>query len=664
VVAAAGNSNVNLAAAAVYPASIDSANVITVGASNADETKASYSNYGTPVELFAPGSLILSTVPGGYSFMSGTSMAAPMVAGIAANVLAANPGLAAPAVRDQLIGTADEVAAYQTISSSGTRLNAARAVGINPDAAEASVAIRGLAAATVGSITAEIDVVGGDLIDQPYQWEATLIALTPSGPFGIVDHPVTVGGQQLTTDGRGAVPLSDTDASAISLAAGLPDGSYALLIEAVSTEDAGLRIGDGFVATFDLSDPGAGGGDGGDGATTTTLATTTTTLATTTTIATTTAPAPTTTTTIAPPTITTAPTTTAGPTTTTPSTVATTTAPGDGTTTVPGPTSTTAPSSTTQTTTQTTTSPTTGAPAPTTAPTTVPTDLGTPSSTSSPTPTTEPPATNPSTTAPTTTIQTTTIPATTVAPTTTATTAPTTTIADDTGTWFVDRIAPASGPTSVKSTVSVTGYFPDDAYVWFGNQAGEVIYRTSTWILVQTPAVVTPGPVDLRVRKGSIDLVVPDGFTFFDPVPDPTPQPTTSTTTKNNGPTTTAVGATTSTTSGPTSIVSTSTIVGDTSTTTPGGGATSTTSGATSTTPGQTTTTTSGATSTSDPATSTTAAATTTTTAPAVPPQQRSLVLGPAIDLGDGVQGVPLGGLSGLDTVPRCASDPCRIRKV
>ena len=81
VAVAAGNENQN--ACNVSPASAPA--VTTVAASTSTDARASYSNYGSCVDLYAPGSSITSTWSnGGTSTISGTSMASPHVAGVAA----------------------------------------------------------------------------------------------------------------------------------------------------------------------------------------------------------------------------------------------------------------------------------------------------------------------------------------------------------------------------------------------------------------------------------------------------------------------------------------------------------------------------------------------------------------------------------------------------
>jgi len=84
VVVAAGNSNTD--ACSSSPARAASA--LTVGSTTSADSRSSFSNYGSCLDLFAPGSNITSTVPGGgVAVFSGTSMASPHVAGIAAVIL-------------------------------------------------------------------------------------------------------------------------------------------------------------------------------------------------------------------------------------------------------------------------------------------------------------------------------------------------------------------------------------------------------------------------------------------------------------------------------------------------------------------------------------------------------------------------------------------------
>jgi len=123
VAVAAGNSNAN--AANSVPAAYDDA-VITVSALadsdgqpgglgpntsyGADDTFASFSNYGNVVDLGGPGVNILSTLRGGgYGTMSGTSMASPHVAGAAALYLKINPGAKWNEVRDGLISLGESL---------------------------------------------------------------------------------------------------------------------------------------------------------------------------------------------------------------------------------------------------------------------------------------------------------------------------------------------------------------------------------------------------------------------------------------------------------------------------------------------------------------------------------------------------------------------------
>jgi subtilisin family serine protease len=102
---AAGNSNRN--ACNYSPARVAAA--LTVGATTSSDARASYSNYGSCLDLFAPGSSITSawyTSTTATNTISGTSMATPHVAGVAAQYLQGNPGASPATVSSAIITNA------------------------------------------------------------------------------------------------------------------------------------------------------------------------------------------------------------------------------------------------------------------------------------------------------------------------------------------------------------------------------------------------------------------------------------------------------------------------------------------------------------------------------------------------------------------------------
>src|SRR4051794_1308765 len=128
-VVAAGNDNVNTDLIAYAPCTSPAPNVICVGASTNRDARAYFSNYGkTTVDVFAPGVSIMSTWPGGYASLQGTSMASPHVAGEAALALAADPAATTAQLKADVIASADPVDGFGGISVSGGRANAAAAV--------------------------------------------------------------------------------------------------------------------------------------------------------------------------------------------------------------------------------------------------------------------------------------------------------------------------------------------------------------------------------------------------------------------------------------------------------------------------------------------------------------------------------------------------------
>lgn len=121
IVAAAGNDATDTIRE--YPAAERAYGLLAVGASNSQSRRASFSNFGRWVDIAAAGEGITSSVPGGYGTWSGTSMAAPFVAGTAALLRALNPGMAPDAVARRLISSSTAL-----LGSKLRQLDAAAAV--------------------------------------------------------------------------------------------------------------------------------------------------------------------------------------------------------------------------------------------------------------------------------------------------------------------------------------------------------------------------------------------------------------------------------------------------------------------------------------------------------------------------------------------------------
>jgi subtilisin family serine protease len=131
VVAAAGNESSNNDLVPSFPANSRHSNVISVAATDSADLLAGFSNYGaSTVDVAAPGVGILSTVPAGYSSYSGTSMATPHVAGLAALVRATNPALNYAEIKTIILNSVDKKAWLRTKTVSGGRINANAALAM------------------------------------------------------------------------------------------------------------------------------------------------------------------------------------------------------------------------------------------------------------------------------------------------------------------------------------------------------------------------------------------------------------------------------------------------------------------------------------------------------------------------------------------------------
>jgi subtilisin family serine protease len=130
-VAAAGNSSSNNDLSPHYPSNYDLDNVISVAATDHNDSLAWFSSYGAnTVDLAAPGVSIFSTTPGNtYSTYSGTSMATPHVTGVVALVMSQHPDWSYDQIINQVLATTDSLGSLDGVVTTGGRLNAASALG-------------------------------------------------------------------------------------------------------------------------------------------------------------------------------------------------------------------------------------------------------------------------------------------------------------------------------------------------------------------------------------------------------------------------------------------------------------------------------------------------------------------------------------------------------
>ncbi len=131
-IAAAGNQASNNDSYATYPANYDIPNVFSVAATNDYDYLASFSNYGkSTVHIASPGVSIYSTLAGNsMGYLSGTSMAAPFVAGLAAMMVHEESSIDGFQVKTIIEDTANRVLSLQNRVASESRINMYNAVNV------------------------------------------------------------------------------------------------------------------------------------------------------------------------------------------------------------------------------------------------------------------------------------------------------------------------------------------------------------------------------------------------------------------------------------------------------------------------------------------------------------------------------------------------------
>lgn len=247
IVSAAGNSGNNIDHSIVVPASIRTANNITVAATTQNDTLPSWSNYGQrSVDLAAPGGMntgdpsgILSTVTLfdkntkqflRYRTTAGTSMAAPFVSGAAALVWGAFPDLTHRQVRARIMNGVDRLSGLTTSTITGGRLNALGALtaadlpaifSVTPVAPARGETIT-VSGANFGSTAGSFML--GDLALPVTSWSDTeIVAAVPT---------TAVGGTLMVNGQGGGFPLEVAiKPVSVSLSASFTDGIAPLAVD-------------------------------------------------------------------------------------------------------------------------------------------------------------------------------------------------------------------------------------------------------------------------------------------------------------------------------------------------------------------------------------------------------------------------------------------------
>ncbi|HEY5883101.1 MAG TPA: S8 family serine peptidase [Pyrinomonadaceae bacterium] len=122
VTSAAGNYS-------TFDSAADNPYILTVSAADINDAPSSFSNYGNNIDVAAPEGSYTTAKGGGYAYAGGTSFASPVIAGVAALIISANPVLTPAQVQDILKQSADDLGAAGWDTRYGWgRVNAARAV--------------------------------------------------------------------------------------------------------------------------------------------------------------------------------------------------------------------------------------------------------------------------------------------------------------------------------------------------------------------------------------------------------------------------------------------------------------------------------------------------------------------------------------------------------
>lgn len=177
-VAAAGNEGLNNDTTPSYPASYTLDNIIAVAATDHNDDLANFSNFGTSVDIAAPGVDILSTTPyDTYDYFNGTSMASPHVAGAAAMLTGVDSNLTTREVKWSLLNGADN---KDLPILTGARLNLYNSLTLPDPVVTVAVTQSGPAIVHPGDlISYNVGISNSSMENQNVQ--ISLVAVRPDG---------------------------------------------------------------------------------------------------------------------------------------------------------------------------------------------------------------------------------------------------------------------------------------------------------------------------------------------------------------------------------------------------------------------------------------------------------------------------------------------------